>query len=61
MTPAFVQQLRVLDVVLLGPWLVRLAMRPRLTATDRTLLALTGVGTVLVNGLLWARERQAAP
>jgi hypothetical protein len=54
-----VQSLRFLDVVALGPWLLYVARRPRLSATDRELLFLTGLGTIVINGLLWWKERQA--
>jgi hypothetical protein len=59
MTPQVVQQLRFLDVFVLGPWLLLVSTQPRLSPSARNLLALVGVGTILVNGYLWWQERQA--
>jgi hypothetical protein len=57
-TPLMVQELRVLDVLALGPWLMYAARRPRLSPRERDVLFFVGLGTVIVNGALWLQERR---
>lgn len=51
-----VQLVRLLDVFLLGPFLLGLSRRRGLTQTERVALQLAGVGTIAFNGIRFLQE-----
>jgi len=54
------QSVRLLDIFVLGPAMIYLATRARpLSAQERTLLLVTGVGTVAYNWSNWNETRKA--
>jgi len=44
------QSIRLFDVFVLGPWLIWLSAKTKMTDNERVLLVLTGVSTIVYNG-----------
>jgi len=53
------QNVRLFDVLLLGPWLIYLASKGNLTKEQRVLLAIAGAGTVVYNARNYYLTREA--
>jgi len=51
-----VQAVRVFDVLVLGPFLLRLARRTELSPGERALLEWAGLGTIVFNGVRFLQE-----
>lgn len=51
-----VQGVRLLDVLLLGPFLLHLSRRRGLRPIERTALELAGVSTIVFNGIRFLQE-----
>lgn len=43
------QTIRLIDVFLLGPFMIYAAAKPQLTPLDRIILAIIGIATILYN------------
>ena len=53
------QNIRLVDVFVLGPFMVHLAQKSSMTRNERVLLALAGIATILYNGANYLEVRKA--
>ena len=59
MIPVKSQAVRLVDVFALGPWLMLLGSRGRLTEGERALLVTVGALTIAYNGYYYLQHRAA--
>ena len=52
------QAIRIADVVLIGPLMIAAGLRRPLNAPWSTILVLSGIGTIIYNGMNWKAQRE---
>jgi len=53
-----VQNVRLADILLIGPFLIYAGRKKQLTKTEKTVLVLFGIGTIIYNGDRFLRNQQ---